>query len=643
MKTTPLNKMLSTSSKEYNFSYLPALKIASLYCLFSALWIILSDKVLEAVVTDGTTLSSIQTAKGLFFIVTTTLLIFFLIHRSFKAHQQNLTYLRTLVETLPDLVWLKDPDGTFIACNSKFERFFGASEADIVGKTDYDFVDEALADLFRENDLAAIAARKPSINEEEVTFADDGHKEILETIKTPMFDPQGQIVGVLGIARDITDRKHQEQQILHQAHFDTLTNLPNRFLSLYQLSQHITEAKRSNEQVAVLFLDLDDFKKVNDSLGHDTGDKLLIQAAARLKSVLREEDIVGRLGGDEFLILANGLKNSSDAMPIAKSLVQCFSDAFRIEGRDLMLGASVGIAMYPTDGQDASTLLRNADAAMYHSKACGRNTYSYFTTQMNRDVSRRLAVEEQMHGALQRDEFHLCFQSQVNVASGNIIGFEALLRWDNPTLGSISPAEFIPVAEHTGLIVQLGEFVLYEALKATEKLQETYNSPFTMAVNLSPRQFRDPNLINSLRNTIQQSGVLAEYLELEITEGVLLNGHSFIDEALSYMSKMGISIAMDDFGSGYSSLSYLRNYPFDVVKIDQSFIRDITSDRADLELVSAAIAMAHSLGMKVLAEGVETEAQLALLLERGCDSAQGYLFSKPIPLAKVIEMLKCDK
>lgn len=617
---------------------LPAFRIAALYCLFSIIWIVLSDNAIEAVVTDTKLLSDIQTGKGLFFIVITTALIFYLVHRAFREHQRSLNYMHTLVEAIPDLVWLKDPDGVYVACNSKFERFFGSKEQEIIGKTDYDFVDKELADFFRKHDVAAAQAGGPTINEEEVTYADDGHKEMLETIKTPMFDSNGRLIGVLGIARDITLRKQQEEQILHQAHFDTLTDLPNRFLSLYQLSQRIVEAKRDNEQIAVLFLDLDDFKKINDSLGHDTGDKLLIDAARRLRSVLRDEDTVGRLGGDEFIVLLSGLKHAEDVAPIAENLINCFSEAFHIDGRKLMLTASIGIGIYPGDGDDSSTLLRNADAAMYHSKEEGRNTYSYFTDAMNRDVSHRLLLEEQMHGAIRRQEFYLCFQPQVDVSNGEILGFEALLRWKNPVLGLVSPAEFIPVAEHSGLIVQLGEFVLTEALKAAGELRERFGEHLKMAVNLSPRQFRDPNLINVIQEIIGTSGVPADSLELEITEGVLMSGHTFIDNALAAFSQDGISIAMDDFGSGYSSLSYLRNYPFDVVKIDQSFIRDITDDPADLELVSAAIAMAHSLGLKVLAEGVETRAQLALLAERGCDSAQGYLFSRPLEFedAKVL-------
>jgi len=304
-----------------------------------------------------------------------------------------------------------------------------------------------------------------------------------------------------------------------------------------------------------------------------------------------------------------------------------------------MLTASIGVAVYPNDGNTPSELLRKADSAMYHSKEEGRNTYSYFTEAMNKDVSRRLALEEQMHGALERGEFRLHYQPKVDITTCNLIGVEALLRWNNPALGEVTPCEFIPIAEQTGLIIPIGQFVLNKALEMTATWQQKYEQPFSIAVNLSPRQFRDPNLVTFIKKAIAQSGVPGKSLELEITEGVLMSGHAYIDEALEAINSLGISIAMDDFGTGYSSLSYLRRYPFDVLKIDRSFVSDIIEDKADRELVNAAIAMAHSLGLKVVAEGVETEEQRALLAKQGCEIAQGYLFSKPVSAEEITAML----
>ncbi|MEJ2590409.1 MAG: EAL domain-containing protein, partial [Candidatus Thiodiazotropha sp.] len=433
-----------------------------------------------------------------------------------------------------------------------------------------------------------------------------------------------------GTLQDITERRKQEEHILRQAHFDSLTELPNRFLALDRLSQLVNDARRNKERVAVLFLDLDDFKKINDTLGHETGDKLLKEAASRLQSVVRSGDTVGRLGGDEFIILLGGLTQATDAQPVAEALLDKFTEAFAIDSRDLVLTASIGISLFPDDGENLSTLLRNADSAMYHSKEQGRNTYSYFTDEMNQGVSRRLLIEEQMHGALNRGEFSLRYQPKVELTSSRIIGAEALLRWHNPVLGDVSPLDFIPIAEQSGLIVPIGRFVLAEALERAAHWQRMAGSAFSVAVNLSPRQFRDPNLVAFIENTVRQSGVPAAALELEITEGVLMSGHAYIDDALAALNDLGVSIAMDDFGTGYSSLSYLRNYPFDVLKIDREFVNDIADDPADRELVNAAIAMAHGLGLKVVAEGVETAAQLDYLRTRDCDYGQGYLFSKPV-------------
>lgn len=453
-------------------------------------------------------------------------------------------------------------------------------------------------------------------------------------------DPEtNEPVRICGTHQDITERRMQDEHILRQAHYDSLTELPNRFLALDRLSQLINESHRNNERVAVLFLDLDDFKKINDTLGHDTGDKVLKETANRLRSVLRSGDTVGRLGGDEFIILLGGLSQAADAQPVAETLLNNFTKAFRIDSRDLVLTASIGIAIYPDDGDNLSELLRNADSAMYHSKEQGRNAYSYFTDEMNQGVSKRLLFEEQMHGALRRGEFRLCYQPKVELSSGKIIGAEALLRWHNPVLGEVSPMDFIPIAEQTGLIVPIGKFVLGEALEMAADWRGKFCESFTMAVNLSPRQFRDPNLVADIEETTRSCDISASALELEITEGVLMSGHAHIDNALAALNDLGVNIAMDDFGTGYSSLSYLRSYPFDVLKIDREFVHDIIDDPADRELVNAAIAMAHGLGLKVVAEGVETEAQLKYLAAQGCEYGQGYLFSKPLPAGELTALL----
>ncbi len=482
----------------------------------------------------------------------------------------------------------------------------------------------------------------PGVSSEELTLKKADATPVHVFSSYVMFKNQYNETEMYRIDIDNTLRKEQADKIEHQAYFDSLTDLPNRMLALDRLSQLLNEAKRNNEKVAVLFLDLDDFKKINDTLGHETGDKLLIEVADRLSSTLRSGDTVGRLGGDEFLILLGGLGCAEEAQPIAENLLGQFRSTYKIDSRELIMTASIGIAIYPEDGNDTSRLLRNADSAMYHAKEQGRNIYSYFTETMNREVSRRLALEEQIHGALERNEFEVFYQPKINISNGKIIGAEALLRWKNPVIGHVSPAEFIPICEQTSLIINVGKFVLVEAMNQTVKWQKKYHSQFYIAVNLSPRQFRDPELVCSIDDIIKQTGLSAASLELEITEGVLMSGHSCIDDALSALSKKGITIAMDDFGTGYSSLSYLRRYPFNVIKIDRSFVNDITVDPADRELINATIVMAHALNLKVVAEGVETQAQLKHLVEMNCDIAQGYLYSKPLSSTDFTDLLESE-
>lgn len=445
------------------------------------------------------------------------------------------------------------------------------------------------------------------------------------------------------IVHDVSERNEAEQKILHQAHYDALTNIPNRFLSLDRLSQLLRQAQRYQEQLAVMFIDLDDFKKVNDSLGHETGDKLLVEASKRFISVMRNQDTVGRLGGDEFIVLVKSLKDASDARVIAQNLMQQLQTPFLIDGHELLISASIGIAIYPSDGEDSSTLLRHSDIAMYRAKEKGRNNYSFFTKSMNQQVSYRLKLEGKMHGALQREEFSIMYQPQIDVASGSIIGAEALLRWNNQQLGQVSPVDFIPVAEQSGMIIDIGEYVIEESLKYLASIPKVGGKPFRMAVNISPRQLRNTNLVQFISDTIERYNVKPESLELEITEGVLMVGSRYVNDVLYSLSEFGIALSMDDFGTGYSSMSYLRQYPFDLLKIDRNFVSGISENKADKELVIATIAMAKALGLKVVAEGVETHEQYHILNDLDCDYAQGYLFGKPMTPEALIDIVKAKK
>ncbi|KZZ32732.1 EAL domain-containing protein [Oleiphilus sp. HI0086] len=542
---------------------------------------------------------------------------------------QKIRTLSQAVEQSPVSVMIIATNGSIKYVNQAFETTSGYPLSEVEGKKFFSL----MPDHAKKDTYAALfeALEKEHSWEGEVqirkkngeTFWEYGHI-------SPVKDEYGKVIHYLAVKEDISTRKAQEEKIFHQAHFDSLTDLPNRLLSLDRLTHIIGEAQRQNNKVALLFVDLDDFKKVNDSLGHDMGDEVLMVAAERLSEVLRTGDTVGRLGGDEFILILGGLDDEKSAQKTAERILEQFRSSFDIEGRKLMLTASIGIALFPHDGATPTDLLRNADSAMYHAKSLGRNAYSFYTEEMNQQVARRLQLEEQIHGALDRNEFSLAYQPQVDVQTDKIIGAEALLRWNNQTLGQVPPDEFIPIAEETGLIIPIGQFVLHQALSQASKWQKQYQADFRMAVNLSPRQFRDPDLISQVERIIQDHQVARHTLEFEITEGVLMNNQQFVKDALRALNHLDVRISMDDFGTGYSSLSYLRNYPFDMLKVDRSFVNDLVEDQADKELINAAISMAHSLNLKVVAEGVENQEQYKLLKDLNCDYAQGYLFGRPM-------------
>jgi diguanylate cyclase (GGDEF)-like protein len=432
---------------------------------------------------------------------------------------------------------------------------------------------------------------------------------------------------------EIAERRIANQRVVHMAHHDALTGLPNRALLTDRVEQAIAHAARNGGKVALLFLDIDRFKNVNDSLGHGTGDHLLQAVATRLKACLRTEDTAARLGGDEFIISLPGMGDGTEAARVASRILATLAQPLEVDGQRLPATVSIGISLYPEDGDSAQTLLRNADTAMYHAKESGRGNYQFFSPHMNERVNRRLSTETSMRRALEHNEFVLHYQPLIDLPSGRICGAEALLRWPQGDQRLASPADFIPVAEDTGLIVPLGEWVLRQACMQA-KAWQAHSPGLRISVNLSPRQFRQKHLVSMVALAVRDAGLPPHLLELELTEGMLLHHADDTVQTLTQLGAMGVHLAIDDFGTGYSSLAYLKRFPIHSLKIDRSFISDLHEDKDDAAIVTAIIAMARGLGLRVVAEGVETEQQRSFLHALACDMAQGFHFGRPMPAAE---------
>ncbi len=542
------------------------------------------------------------------------------------------------VEQTADSICITDAQGIIEYVNPAFEKTTGYTREEVLGQTPRLFKSGRHEPEFYEHMwqtlLSGQVYRDVMINRRK-----DGSLYYEEKSITPLLDDAGRITHFISTGKDITERMQAEERLHHLAYHDVLTDLPNRALFMDRLSHALSRRRAEGSRVALMFLDVDRFKTINDTLGHDTGDRLLQAFARLLTRCVREGDTVSRFGGDEFAILLEDVPSVQAVSQVADKIRAALAKPFKVEGPDLYVTTSIGISLCPDDGRDAATMLKHADAAMYRAKERGRNNYQFYATDMGEAAMERLTLESGLRQALPEEKFHLVYQPQVEVRGKALLGMEALLRWQHPELGPVNPAQFIPILEETGLITEVGHWVLRTACRHAARWNELLGRPLHIAINISGRQFHDPELNIQVARVLEETGIPAHLLELEITESVLMQHNHASLSNLEALHRMGVRLAIDDFGTGYSSLSYLKRFPVDSLKIDRTFIRDITTDPDDATIVSAITAMAHRLNMRVTAEGVETEEQLEFLRRCDCDAMQGYLFSEPLLAEEVEEFL----
>lgn len=545
-----------------------------------------------------------------------------------KKSEDQLLILSQAVEQSPNTIVITDLDANIEYANAAFVKTTGYALNEVIGKNP-NLLHSEKTPSATYADMWEHLTRGENWQGEFINRRKDG-TEYIEFINiAPVRQKDGKTTHYMAIKEDISQRKQAEERIHYLVNFDPLTGLPNRLQMDNHLQYALSLAKRNDGFFAVLFLDLDHFKNINDTLGHSIGDKLLIELSKRLTVSLRDQDTVSRMGGDEFIILLP----SSDAhgtIQVAKKLLDSIAQSFFIEKYQLSITASIGIALYPNDGVDIEMLSKNADTAMYRAKDEGRNSYCFFTPEMQANAQRILQLSNALHHALERNELHLVYQPQLCASGKRVVGAESLLRWQHPEFGTVSPGEFIPIAEENGMILSIGEWVLRTAIFQAKSWIDNGYLPMIIAVNISALQFRHPNLPDLITSILEEVGLPPQYLEIELTEGIAMHNPQIAINTMNDLHERGIRMSIDDFGTGYSSLSYLKKFKVYKLKIDQSFVHDISTDPEDKAIVSAIINMARSLELQTIAEGVETLEQLEYLREQGCDEIQGYYYSKPL-------------
>jgi len=548
------------------------------------------------------------------------------------------------LNSIGDAVLCTDVSGNITYLNFVAETMTGWRREEATGKP--------LAEVFRIIDgtsrksardpmeMAVEQNRTVGLTVNCVLIRRDGFESAIEDSAAPIHDRAGLVTGAVIVFHDVSAARAMSLQMTHAAQHDVVTNLPNRLLLNDRITQAIALARRQKKTIAVIFLDLDRFKYINDSLGHATGDQLIQSVAKRLLACVRASDTISRQGGDEFAILLSEIATPEDAAKCATHILLSLSEPHSIGGQDLRIVGSIGISVYPEDGEDAETLIKNADTAMYHAKECGRNNFQFFKLEMNLKAVERQTLEGSLRCALERKEFLLHYQPKVNLNTGEITGVEALIRWQQPDRGLLQPSQFVSIAEDCGVIVQIGRWVLREACRQARAWQEAGLPPLPMAVNVSAVEFSDNGFVAGVRAVLSETGLESRYLELELTESVLMEDAESMAAVLQELKAMGVHLAVDDFGTRYSSLSYLRRFPFDALKIDQSFVNQISSDPDESAMVSAIINMGKSLKHIVIAEGIETQQQRAYLRAHCCAEGQGFLFSPPLPATEFAHLLQ---
>lgn len=558
-----------------------------------------------------------------------------------KALRESRERLHAVVESVREVICHVDTNGKFTFLNSAWTKILGFDVEFSLGKQFDDFVFEEDKAHVRDVLRKLVGKAAENIRSEARFSKRDAGPVWMEIDMVLNQDEQGSVIGIVGTLDDISERKTNEERLVYMATHDSLTGLPNRNMFEDHLGQAIMQSKRMQRLAAVIFLDLDQFKEVNDSLGHDQGDTLLCIVATKLQKAIRAMDTVARLGGDEFAIVLPELsENFADAFMVARKVMQLFEQPVTLKNQELYVGCSIGIAVFPKDGETIWQLVKNADTAMYHSKESGRNQICFYSPEMNAELLERLTLANDLRRALVRNELRVCYQPKFGGVSRRILGFEALLRWEHPTRGMISPSRIIPLAEASGLILAIGEWVLRTACEQHVRWRQLGFDSLSMAVNLSARQLWQENLADNIAVILAETGMNPALLELEITESSAMRNPDESIGILRQLHAMGITLSIDDFGTGYSSMSYLRRFPINTLKVDQSFVRDIAVDSGTAAITKSIIILGHAMNMQVIAEGVETEDQCKLLQEWQCDAMQGYLFSKALNSSAALDLLQ---